>query len=221
VTITYPVNNTTYGTNWTGAITGSAAVSATGASISTVEVSIQQVGGSCWTGSGDTYTATCPNYVAVTSGTTNWSLTVPNSDLTSGDSYSVTAQVTDSYANVATSSTVTFTYAVTLPTVIITYPANGSNVCACGYTGKITGTASSNSGSGTSITAVSLAIENTTTGKWWNGTSFSATSQTYVAASGTTSWSLALAGSSLSTGDAYSVVAEATDSPAMWAVPRW
>jgi hypothetical protein len=187
-------------------------VNATGATISTVEVSIQQVGGSCWTGSGDTYTATCPNYVAVTSGTTNWSLTVPNSDLTAGDSYSVTAQATDSYANVATSSTVTFTYAMTLPTVIITYPVHGSNVCACGYTGKITGTASSNSGSGTSITAVSVAIENTTTGKWWNGTSFSATSQTYVAASGTTSWTLALAGSSLSTGDTYSVVAKATDS---------
>jgi ribosomal protein S12 methylthiotransferase accessory factor YcaO len=211
VIITYPVNNTTYGTNWGGAITGTASAGA-GATISKVKVSIQQVGGSCWTGSGDTYTATCPNYVAVTSGTTNWSLTVPNSDLTSGDSYSVTAQATDSYANVATSSTVSFTYGTALPMVTITYPVNGTDLCACGYTGKITGTASSNSGSGTSITAVSVAIENTTTGKWWNGTSFSASSQSFVAASGTTSWALALAGSSLSTGDSYSVVAEATDS---------
>jgi hypothetical protein len=35
---------------------------------------------------------------------------MPNSDLTSGDAYKVTAHATDSFANVGTSSTVTFTY---------------------------------------------------------------------------------------------------------------
>ena len=97
------------------------------------------------------------------------------------------------------------------PTVAITYPVNNTTY-GSNWTGSITGTASSNSGSGTSITAVSVAIEDTATGQWWNGTSFSATAQTFVTASGTTNWSLALAGSSLSTGDAYSVVAQATDS---------
>jgi hypothetical protein len=47
---------------------------------------------------------------------------------------------------------------------------------------------------------------------WWNGTAFAATSQTFVAASGTASWSLALGAGNLSLGNSYSVVAEATDS---------
>lgn len=91
VAITYPVNSTTYGSNWGGSITGSAATNASGATITKVKVSVQQVGGLCWTGSGDTYTASCPNYLAVTTGTTSWSLSLSKSDLTVGDSYKVTA----------------------------------------------------------------------------------------------------------------------------------
>jgi len=211
VAITYPVINTSYGTNWGGSITGTAAVNASGATITKVKVSIEQVGGSCWTGSGNSYTASCPNYVAVTSGTTSWSLTLPKSDLTSGDSYEVTVEATDSYGNLGTSPTVTFTYNTALPSVTITYPANttayGSN-----WAGSISGTAASNARAGTSITGVSVAVENTTTGKWWNGTSFSGASQSLQTATGTTSWSLPLGGSSLTSGDAYSVIAEATDS---------
>ena len=123
-------------------------------------------------GLGDNFTSTCPNYSPVTSGTTSWSLNLPQSDLTSGDSYEVTAQATDSYGNVGTSSTVTFTYATALPSVTIAYPTNGANICGCSYSGKITGTASSNSGSGTTISSVSVAVENTTAGKWWSGSSF-------------------------------------------------
>jgi hypothetical protein len=211
VTISYPVNNTISGTNWGTAITGSASTKATGATITKVKVSIQQVGGSCWTGSGNTYSASCPNYVAVTTGTSSWSLTVPKSDLTSGDAYKVTAQTTDSFGNVATSSTVTFTYDTALPSVTITYPVNKTSY-GTNWAGKITGTTSSNSGAGTSITAVSVAIKNTKTDKWWNGSSFSATSQSFVPASGTATWSLGLAASILVSGDTYTVIAEATDS---------
>jgi hypothetical protein len=57
-----------------------------------------------------------------------------------------------------------------------------------------------------------VAIEDTTADQWWNGTAFAATSQTFVAASGTASWSLALGAGSLTAGDSYSVVAQATDS---------
>ena len=114
VTISYPVTGTTYGTDWGGAISGTAAPKASAVTISAVKVSIQQ-GGSCWTGSGDNYTDPCPNWVPVTTGTTSWSLNLPKSDLTSGDSYKVTAQATDNLGNVATSPTVTFTYVTTLP----------------------------------------------------------------------------------------------------------
>jgi hypothetical protein len=212
VAISYPVNGTTYGPDWTGAITGSATADAAGASISGVEVSIQQGSGGCWTGTGNTYRASCPNYVPVTTGTTSWSLTFPVSDLTSGDSYAVTAQATDSDSNVGTSSVVTFAYNTTVPTVVVTFPVNGSHYDATTWTGTITGTASSNSGGSTTITTAMVAIEDTKTTMWWNGTSFSATTQTFVPVSGTTTWLLSFVASNLTSGDSYSVVAQATDS---------
>jgi len=212
VAISYPFNGTTYGTNWTGAITGSAAANAAGASISNVVVSIQQVGGSCWSGTADTYTATCPNYLPVTTGTTSWSLTLSSTDFTSGDSYAVTAQATDSDSNVGTSSVVTFSYDTSAPTVAITFPVNGTHYDVTTWTGTITGTASSNSGGSTTIASVSVAIEDTTTSEWWNGSAFASPSQTFVAVSGTTTWSLVVASASLTSGATYSVVAQATDS---------
>jgi phenylpyruvate tautomerase PptA (4-oxalocrotonate tautomerase family) len=211
VQIVFPVNVTTYGTDWPGAITGTASPGP-GATVTQLKVSVQQATGLCWTGAGNTYSATCPNYVAVTTGTTSWSLTFPRSDLTSGDSYKVTAQATDSDGSVATSSTVSFTYDTAPPTVTITYPSSGANVCACSWNDAIKGTASSNAGPGTIITGVSVAIENTTTDMWWDGIAFESSTKTFVEATGTTRWSLPLGGSSLKTGDTYAVTAEAADS---------
>ncbi len=210
VAITYPVNNTSYGTNWGGSITGTA-VAGTGSTIAKVKVSLQQGSGLCWAGAGDTYTAVCPNYVAVTNGTTTWSLLVPNSDLSSNDGYKVTAEAIDSYGNVGTSSPVSFSYATPPPTVTIAYPVN-KTAYGTNWTGSITGTASTNSGPTTNITGVSVAVENTTTSKWLAGTSFSGGSQSFQTASGTTSWSFAVSAKYLVSGDAYSVIAKATDS---------
>jgi hypothetical protein len=156
--------------------------------------------------------ASSPEFFNEATNTTSWNLPLGGTSLTSGVTYKVIAKATDSIGYVGTSSTVSFTYGTALPSVTITYPANGASVCACSYSGKITGTASSNAGAGTSITAVSVAIENTTTSKWWSSSSFSDSSAHFVKASGMTSWTLALAGSSLITGDSYSIVAEATDS---------
>ncbi len=211
VVITYPVNKTTYGTNWTGKITGTASSnSGAGTAIASVAVAVENTKTSKWW-NGTGFSASSQTFVTA-SGTTSWSLALATKNLTSGDSYNVVAKATDSLGNVGTSSTVTFTYDTALPTVVVTYPANGINLCACGYTGKITGTAASNSGAGTTITSVAVAVENTKTSKWWNGTGFSASSQTFVTASGTTGWSLALAKVNLTSGDSYKVVAEATDS---------
>jgi hypothetical protein len=107
---------------------------------------------------------------------------------------------------------VTFTYNCSPPTVTITYPVNSAKYTSTSWGASITGTTSSNAGAGTTITGVAVAVENTTTKRWWNGTSFSATSQTYVAASGTTSWSLSLLTTYLTSCDSYSLTAQATDS---------
>jgi hypothetical protein len=57
-----------------------------------------------------------------------------------------------------------------------------------------------------------VAIEDTTTNQWWSGSSFSVTSQTFVPAIGDTTWMLPLEALSLTSGDTYAVVAQATDS---------
>ena len=121
VNVTYPVDSTTYGSNWTGTLTGTASA-ATGTTISSsgVKVSVQQGSGSssCWTGSGANFTAACPNYVTASYASPNWSLGLPASDLTSGDTYHVTAQATDSLSVSTTSTTVSFTYTIPAPIAV-------------------------------------------------------------------------------------------------------
>ena len=110
VAITYPVNGTEYGADWTGTITGTAS-GASGTTISGVQVAIEDTKtGEWWDGT--SFSATTQTFVPVTSGTTTWFLTFAASDLTPGDSYSVVAQATDSEGNVGTSSTVSFSYCV-------------------------------------------------------------------------------------------------------------
>ena len=210
VSVSFPVNNTTYGANWSGSVTGSASSNAgSGTSVSSVGIAVKNTTTSKWW-NGTSFSATSQTFVSAT-GTTSWSLALASSNLVTGDAYAVVAQATDSAGNVGVSSTVNFTYNTAAPTVSVSFPVNNTTYGA-NWSGSVTGSASSNAGSGTSVASVGIAVKNTTTAKWWNGTSFSATSQTFVSATGTTSWSLALASINLVTGDAYTVVAQATDS---------
>ena len=108
VTVATPANGSTFGGNWGGSIGGTSSP-ATGTTISTVTVSIQQGSGSCWAGTGNEWTAVCPNYVATGGTTSNWNLSVPIGDLNSVNSYHVTAKATDSLSTAAT-STSSFSY---------------------------------------------------------------------------------------------------------------
>jgi hypothetical protein len=107
VTITYPVNGVTYGTDWEGAITGTAA--SDGNTIASVDVAIENTTTGLWW-DGSSFDQPSQTFVPVTSGTTSWSLTFAAGGLTSGDNYAVVAQATDSLNDIGTSSTVTFTY---------------------------------------------------------------------------------------------------------------
>lgn len=100
---------------------------------------------------------------------------------------------------------------ITTPSVSVSYPASGATYGG-NWAGTLSGTASSNAGAGSSISGVSVAVENTTSGQWWNGSGFTSSSEQFQSASETSSWSLALAGSHLVSGDSYLVVAEAQDS---------
>ena len=113
VDIATPTGGSTFGGNWGGSVAGTSSP-ATGTTISTVKVSIQQGSGSCWTGTGNVWTAACPDYVATGGTPTNWSLNLPAGDLNSVNTYHVTAEATDASGNSA-STTSSFTYDTTGP----------------------------------------------------------------------------------------------------------
>ena len=205
ITVSAPTNGTTYGANWGGSINGTAS-GANGASISSVKVSVQQGSGSCWTGSGNTWTATCQNYLSA--GTTPWSLSLPAADLNSGDTYHVSVQATDSAGNVTT-STLTFTYSTTAPTITVSAPTNGTTYGA-NWGGSINGTASG--ANGASISSVKVSVQQGSGSCWTgSGNTWTATCQNYLSA-GTTPWSLSLPAADLNSGDTYTVSVQATDS---------
>jgi hypothetical protein len=209
VSVTYPVNGTTYGADWTGTITGTAS-SAASTTVASTEVAIEDTSATKWW-SGTAFAASSQTFVAATD-TTTWMLALAAENLTSGDSYSVIAEATDSAGDVGTSSPVSFTYGTASPappTVSVTYPVDGTTYGA-DWTTMLTGTASS--AASTTIASTQVAIEDTTTSQWWSGTSFIASNQSFVPVTGTTTWMLTLAVANLTPGDAYSVVAEATDS---------
>jgi hypothetical protein len=163
VSVSYPVDGTGYGADWTAMITGTASPGA-GATVASTEVAVEDTTAKLWW-NGSSFSDPTQNFVTVT-GTTTWYLPFGPGNLTSGDSYSLIAQTTDSAGNTGTSSTVTFTYdttpaAPTPPTVNITYPADGTTYGA-DWTAVVTGTVSSNSGAGTTITSTAVAIEDTT-----------------------------------------------------------
>jgi Bacterial Ig-like domain (group 3) len=156
-----------------------------------------------WNGS--SFAATSSTAVNAT-GTTSWSYPLGAVNLVSGDTYTIIAHAYDTLGNVGTSATRTFKYNTTPPTASVTYPVNGTTY-GPNYTGKITGTASFT----VSASSVAVAVENTSTSLWWNGSSFAASSETFETATGTTSWSYSLAAANLVSGDSYRVVAQATD----------
>jgi Chitobiase/beta-hexosaminidase C-terminal domain/Bacterial Ig-like domain len=103
---------------------------------------------------------------------------------------------------------------VTAPTVSTTFPANSAAYNAAGWaagcaTAGLCGTAGD---SGSTISGVQVSIKRNSDNSYWSGTSFVAGSETYLAASGTTSWSFALAASALSDGVTYTVHSKSTDS---------
>ena len=73
--------------------------------------------------------------------------------------------------------------------------------------GSITGTAA-DAGSGVNLVQVSIQQGS---GNFWNGTSFGSASQVFQNATGTTSWSYAIAASAFSAGGTYTISAKSTD----------
>lgn len=129
---------------------------------------------------------------------------------TNGD-YVVVAIGTDNVLNADTtpSTSIPVTVSNIAPSVAVTYPVTGTSYGA-NWSGTITGTATSNDGSGSSISSAAVQIEDTTTSQYWNGSSWQSGS-VYNAASVASSWTYAFSSANLTSGHNYAVTSQATD----------
>ena len=110
------------------------------------------------------------------------------------------------------SFTVTDVFSVDMqnPTATIGFPVDGAWYNAAGWTGTISGTATDGSGSGVNLVQVS--IQRNSDGKYWNGSGFNASGQTWQNATGTATWSYGnLTSDKLSDATTYIVHVQATD----------
>jgi len=121
-----------------------------------------------------------------------------------------------------TDSSWTFTTAAvdtTPPTVDSTFPAAGAAYNLASWTAgcPTAGLCGSASDAGWGVQTVEVSILRTSTTRWYNGSSFSATSERWLTATGTTSWSYALA--NLSSSATYTVKVRARDAAGNLSAP--
>lgn len=130
-------------------------------------------------------------------------------------SHTVAVRAVDSAGNASAGSTTTWTVDATVPTAAVTFPvatsynlAGWAGGCGTPSTGDICGSASD---VGSGVTAVAVSIRRAATNTYWDGSAFAATNETWLAASGTTSWSYLFAGTSFPADGSYTVRWHATD----------
>ena len=162
-------------------------------------------------GTGTAMTASDGTFNSVTEGVTA-TLSAAQFDGLSDGQHTVYVRGRDAAGNWGATDSANFVKDTTGPTTAITFPADGGVYNTAGWntgcpTPGLCGTATDDAGVG----SVQVSIRRVSDDAYWNGFGFAAGPETYVAASGTTSWSYALAASVLTDGDSYSVHAKATD----------
>ena len=175
-----------------------------------MEVSIRRVSTNrWWTGSG--YTSTTERWFVAT-GTTSWNYALASSTFPAAGSYAVRVRATDNSGNVESPSTTTFVYDNTKPSSTVTFPAGNTSYttatwnAGCASAG-VCGTAS-DAASGVQSVGVSIRRGS---GNYWNGTSFSSTTEVFLTATGTTAWSFSFPASNFPAAANYRIRVRATD----------
>ncbi len=125
--------------------------------------------------------------------------------------YVVTAVYHTWTASSGSSNDVTVVGETTAPAIALAFPHDGATYDAAGWNGGcpttgLCGTASDPSG----VAAVELSVRQGSSGLYWGGSSFNQASETFVPASGTTSWALAFA---RPPDGSYAVHVRASDTP--------
>src|SRR5262249_51133007 len=95
------------------------------------------------------------------------------------------------------------------PGSTISFPADGGSYKNATWTGSITGTAVASNSGGTLTVGVS--IKRNSTNLYWNGSSFANAAETFITATGSTSWSLSFPATNFPGDDSYTVKSKAHD----------
>ncbi len=217
--VTAPTASTAYGAaKWLATCStaaaddfcGTAADNTGGSGVARVEWVLQQGAGLYWD---DTAFASANPVRVTASGTTAWSSAWPFSRFPADGSYTLTAYSIDGGGNSSAGTAVTFTVDSAAPTVTTAFPTAGTAYSASGWNNGCSTTAGDVCGSasdaGGAVSRTDVSIQQGT-GNYWDGSSF-ATAETWLTATGTTSWSYAFASTSFPADGSYTVRARSTD----------
>ncbi len=212
---TFPASNGSY--NAAGWAAGCATAGLCGtasdatSSLANVKVSIKRSSDNTyWNGSA--WSGTSENLLTA-SGTTTWSYGLGAANLADGLTYTVHAVATDNAGNTQTSSTFTFKYDTTAPSSTTTFPTAGGSYNVLGWAAGCAGAGlCGTAADGTSgVANVKVSIKRSSDNTYWNGSAWSGASENLLTATGTTTWSYALAAANLADGLTYTVHVVATD----------
>ncbi|MFL6011855.1 MAG: Ig-like domain-containing protein, partial [Gaiellaceae bacterium] len=130
--------------------------------------------------------------------------------------HTIAYYATDNAGNPEASHDATVRIDTRIPSSTITFPANGGSYNAATWnsgcapaTGDVCGTAADNTG-GSGLQKVEVSLRQGT-GNYWNGTSFSSTTEFFVSATGTASWQRAFSAFDFPADGTYTLHGRATD----------
>jgi hypothetical protein len=128
-------------------------------------------------------------------------------------SHTFQVRARNSAGELSSATSATWTIDTTAPTAALSFPLAGGIYNGAGWNAGCGGGGAGLCGSASdavAVASVAVSVLQQATGKWWNGSKFSSSSEVFSVAKGTTSWRYAL---SLPAPDgAYTVHARATDS---------
>ena len=179
-----------------------------GNNVTAAEYFIDSVGAP---GTGTAMAASDGTFDSPTEGVTA-TLTGAQFNALSEGSHTIHVRGRDVAGNWGAADSADFVKDTTGPDTSITFPVDGAAYNTAGWnagcpTPGLCGTATDGAG----VASVQVSIKRESDDAYWDGFGFVAGPETFVAATGTTSWSYALAAGVLSDGDGYTVHAKSTD----------